>query len=92
MISVVVPVFNEEENKGGRSDMGIFPIEVSNNKLMFLDLRRWIDVESVGNWKIETTYGQIKRLCNILRLLDEQPIVVLFKDSNNRIQLLDFVI
>ena len=75
-----------------RLDSGIVTIEINKNKLMFHDIRYWLDIESNGDCKIEVTMREIRTLFHVVNAIPEQPITVDFKTSNNGIEIYNILI
>lgn len=69
------------------------PVMVSKNgDLQFSYFERTLNVETQGSWGIEVSTRQIERLAKLLSCIEEQPITILFQDSNGWINISGIVL
>lgn len=67
-------------------------IKLQNGTLSFEDFEPTLNVESTEDWVIKTDYKKLERLNKVLKIIDEQPIVILFTNSNGWINLMNVII
>jgi len=69
------------------------PVTVhKNGDLQFGFYERTLNVETQGDWTIETSIRQIERLAKMLSCIEEQPVTILFQDNNRWINISGIVI